>query len=74
MSEKNEGVNELLPFSELPLLVGKRVRFVEFSDLPCLDSRYNLNLTSEDTADLWRQVIAVNKNKVPDPEQFLVLL
>ena len=64
----------MLPFSELPLLVGKRVRFVEFSDLQCLDSRHNSNLTSEDTADLWRQGIAVNKNNVPDPEQFLVLI
>ena len=41
---------------------------VEISDLPCLVSGNNSNLTSEDMADLYRQGIAVNDNNNPEAE------
>ena len=57
----------MLPVSELPLLVEQRVCGVEISDLPCLASGHNSNLTSEDMADLWRQGISVDDNNDPYP-------
>ena len=41
-------------------------------DLPCLASGNNLNLTSEDMADLRRQGIYVDNNNNPDPKTILV--
>ena len=58
----------MLIVSELPLLAEQRVCGVEISDLPCLASGHNSNLTSEDTADLWRQVISVDNDNEPAPE------
>ena len=47
----------MLPFYPTPLVVEQRVGGVEFSDLPCLDSGPNLNLTSNDMVDLRRHGI-----------------
>ena len=58
----------MLPVSELPLLVEQRLCDVEIWELPCLASGNNLNFTSEDMADLWLQVIAVNDDNDPVPE------
>ena len=41
---------------------------VEISDLPCLASRHNLNLTSEDMADIQRQGISVEEYDDPSPK------
>ena len=41
---------------------------IEILDLPCLYSRYNLNLTSEDMDDLWRQDISVKDDNDPVPK------
>ena len=41
---------------------------VEISDLPCLVSGHNLDLTSEDMADIHHQGIAVGDSKNPVPE------
>ena len=60
--------DEFLPVLELPLLVEQRVCAVEILNLPCLASGHNLNLTSEEMADLWRQGIAVDDNNGPAPE------
>ena len=57
----------MLLVSELPFLVEKKVCGVEILDLLCLDSGHNLNLTSEETADLRRQGIAVGDNNEPSP-------
>ena len=51
-----------MPVSELPFLVEQRVRVVEILDLPFLASGHNLNLTSEDMADLRLQGIAFDNN------------
>ena len=45
---------------------------VEISDLLCLVSGHNLNLTSEDMADLRRQGIAVNDDNEPATENIPV--
>ena len=50
-----------------PLVAEQRVGGVEFSYLPCLASGQNLNLTSDDMADLRCQVIAVNDDNDPTP-------
>ena len=42
-------------------MVEQRVCGVEFSDLPRLDSRQKLNLTSDDMDDLQSQFIAVDE-------------
>ena len=55
----------MLPVSELPLLIEQRVGGVEISDLPCLASGNNSNLTSENVAGLWHQGIAVYNNNDP---------
>ena len=57
--------------SELPLLVERRVCGVGILDLPCLDSGHNLNLTSEDMDDLWRQGIAVENGNNLSPGKLL---
>ena len=51
-----------------PLVVQHRVCGVEFSDLPCLNSGQNSNLTSNDVADLWRQGISVDDDNEPAPD------
>ena len=60
-----------MPVSELTLLLEQRVCGVEILDLPCLASGYNSNLTSEDMADIRRQVIAVDNNNDPDPSNII---
>ena len=62
----------MLPVSELILLVEQRVCGVEILDLPCLASGHNLNLTSEDMADLRRQGISVNNENDPFPKNIPV--
>ena len=62
----------MLPVSELPLLVEKMVCGVEISDLTCLASGNNLNLASEEMADLRRQYIAVDDNNYSSPENIPV--
>ena len=64
----------MLPVSELPLLAEQRVCGVEISGLTCLDSRDNLNLTSENIADLRCQGIAVEKKIDTCPQNNLVPL
>ena len=49
-------------------MVEQRVCGVEFSDLPRLDSRQKLNLTSDDMDDLQRQGIDVDDKNGPSPE------
>ena len=49
------------------MLLEQRVRGVEMSDLTCLDAGRNLNLTSDDMADLWRQGIAAGDGNDPAP-------
>ena len=49
-------------------MVEQRVCGVEFSDLPRLDSRQKLNLTSDDMDDLQRQGIDVDDENGPSPE------
>ena len=71
-SDEEEYCNEVLPVSELPLLVEQRVCGVEISGLSCLASGHNLNLMSEDMADLWHQGIAVDNSSNPDPENIPV--
>ena len=44
--EEEEEDNEVLPVSELPMLVEQRVCGVKILDLSCLASGYNSNLTS----------------------------
>ena len=68
VSDAQEDGNEVLPVSELHFFVEQRVYDVEIWDLPCLASGHNLNLTSEEMADLWRQGIAVDDNNDPAPE------
>ena len=62
----------MLPVSELLLLVEQRVCGVEISDLPCLASGHNPNLTSEYMDDLSRQGIAVYDDNSPSPENIPV--
>ena len=45
---------------------------VEISDLQRLASGHNLSLTYEYMADLWRQVISVDEDKKPAPENIHV--
>ena len=45
---------------------------VEILDLLCLASFHNLNLTSEDMADLRRQIIYVDDKNDPSPENIPV--
>ena len=45
---------------------------VEIWDLPCVASGHNSNLTSEDMADLRRQVIAVVDNNDPYIKTILI--
>ena len=49
-------------------MVEQRVDGVEFLGLPCLASGQKSNLTSDDMADLQRQVISVDDNNDPTPE------
>ena len=62
----------MLPVSELPLLVEKRVVCVKISDLLCLASGHNSNLASENMADLQCQGISVDGKNYPVPENILV--
>ena len=62
----------MLPVLELSLIVEQMVCVVEILDLPCLASRNNLNLTSEDMADLLRQGISVDDNNDPTPQEMYV--
>ena len=41
---------------------------VDFSDLPCLASRRNSNLTSDDMSDHWLQGITVDDYNCPASE------
>ena len=50
-------------------MVEYRVGGVDFSNLLCLDSGRNLNLTSNDMSDLRRQCIAVDDDNEPYPEK-----
>ena len=72
VSYEEEEDYEVLPVSELTLLEEQRVCGVEISYLPYLASGHNLNLTSEYRADLWRQVITINDNNNPSPENINV--
>ena len=54
-----------MPVSELHLLVEQRVCGVEISDLPCLSSGHNSNLTSEDMNVIRHQGIDANGNPYP---------
>ena len=66
----------MLPVSESPLLVEKRVCGSEILDLPCLASGHNLILIYEDMGDIRSQGIAVDNDnetspqKNPVPEKF----
>ena len=51
------------------MVVEHRVGGVEFSNLLCLALGRNLNLTSNDMADLRRQCIAVDDDNEPYPEK-----
>ena len=62
----------MLTVSELPLLVEKSVRGIEISDLTCLASGHNSNLTSEYMADLWFQDINVDNKNDPVPQNIPV--
>ena len=59
----------MLPVSELPLLEEQRVGGAEISDLPCLASGRNLNLTSDDMADIQHQGIDFDKDIDPKPKK-----
>ena len=48
-----------------PLVVEQKVGAVEFSDLPCLASGRNLNLTSDDMAYIRRRSISVDDGNNP---------
>ena len=48
-------------------MVKKRVGGVEFSDLSCLASGKNSNVTSNEMPDLRHQCIAVDDDNVPAP-------
>ena len=61
----------MLPVSGLPLFVEKRVCGVEILDLPCLASGRNFNLTSDDTADIRCQGIAVDNDNKRSPKTIL---
>ena len=58
----------MLSLSFTYLVVKQRVGGVESSDLPCLASGQNLNLTSDDMADQRRQGNAVDDKNDPAPE------
>ena len=47
-------------------MVEQRVGGFEFSDLPCLALGRNLNLASNDMADIRRQGITVDDGNEPD--------
>ena len=68
VGEEEKEDDDVLPVSELPLLVEQRVGGAEILDLPCLASGRNLKLTSDDMADLQRQGIAIDDNNDPAPE------
>ena len=42
----------------------------EISDLQCLALGINLNLTSDDMDDIWRQGIDVNNGNDPAPKKY----
>ena len=67
VGDKQEEDDRVQIFSELPLLVEQRVCGDEISDLSYLASGHNLNLTSEDMADLQRQGIAVEEEITLSP-------
>ena len=48
------------------------MRDIEIIGLPCLTSGHNLNLTSDDMADLQRQCISIDKDNDPAPENSTV--
>ena len=50
------------------MLEEKRVYGVETSDLPCLDSGRNSNITFNDMYDLWQQGSAVDEENELDPQ------
>ena len=60
----------MLPVSELPLLVEQKVCGVEISDLPCLASGRNLNLTSDDMADIQHQGIDFDNDIDPKTKNY----
>ena len=68
VSDEYEEDYEVLPVSELPLLVEQRVFSAEISDLPCLTSGNNSNLTYDNMADIKHQGIAVDDDNNLDPE------
>ena len=68
VSEEEKEDDDVLPVSELPLLVEQRVGGVVISDLPCLASGRNSNLTSDYMADIRRQGVAVDDDNDPTPE------
>ena len=72
VSDEDEEDDEVLPVSELTLLVEKMVWGVEISDSPCLASGHNSNLTSENMTDLWCQGIAVDGDNELAPENIPV--
>ena len=49
-------------------MVEHRVSGVEFSDLPCLASGQNSNLTSDDMVDICHKGINVDGENEPAPE------
>ena len=62
----------MVQVSELPLLVEQRVFSAEISDLPCLASGNNSNLTYDNMADIKHQGIAVDNDKNTSPENIHV--
>ena len=59
----------MLPASESPLLLEQKVCGVKISYLPYLASGHNLNLSSEDMADLRLQGVAVDNDNNPSPKK-----
>ena len=67
-NEEDEKEHKVLSVSQTSLLVEHRVGGIDFSDLPCLASGRNSNLTSNDMVDLWCQGIDVDGANKPDPK------
>ena len=62
----------MLPITELHFLVEHRVCGVEISDLPCLTTGHNSNLTPKGMADILRQGTAVDDENDPAPKNIPV--
>ena len=62
----------MLSVLELPLFIEERVCGVEISDLLCLASGNNSNLTSEDMGNLLRNGIAADGDNDPAPQNIPV--